>query len=77
MQREIIEEKLLKLQTRQLILFFVERLIHDVSIFSNSKFANIQDLGIRSSLFTRGEFFESQNSIKFACCVIQHAVLAD
>lgn len=66
MQRKIIEEieeELRNLQTRQLILGFVERFIYGVSIFSNScaTFKN------SFTLFTRGELFESQNSIKFAC----------
>lgn len=44
MQREIIEEieeELRNLHTEQLILDFVERLIHGVSFFSNSKCVNV------------------------------------
>lgn len=79
MQREIIEEieeELRNLHTRQLILGFVERLIYGVPFFSNSKSVNIQHLKIRSTLLARAELFKFQSSIKFSCCVIQHAVLA-
>lgn len=56
MQREIIEEieeELRNLQTRQLILGYVERFIYGVSFFSNSKSVNMQHLRIRS-LYLQG-----------------------
>lgn len=55
MKREIIEEieeELRKLHTEQLILGFVERLIHGVSFFSNSKSVNVEHLRICATLFT-------------------------
>lgn len=60
MKREIIEEiegELRNLHTEQLILVFVERLIHGVSFFSNSKSVNVEHLRIRATLFTAGHLF--------------------
>lgn len=54
MQREIIEEieeELRNLQIEQLILGFVERLIHGVSFFWNSKSVNVDCLKICATLF--------------------------
>lgn len=60
MEREIIgknEEELRNPHTEKLILVFVERLIHGVSFFSNSKSVNMKNLRILATLFAKGGWF--------------------